>query len=514
MLQSRRVFFGLLFVISTAAHGLAFADPVIRAEWISGDCPKGLPPVAQEAPQKFSGLLTAVAAVLVPKLVSGGVDLAAKSLQAAGADRPSVLSTRTNQDFYNYLRERKNTLRSRCLIVVEADNFNSAPVAAEPHPWRPLAPHVGSYHNQRMIFMAAVDIAPEGKLFRLVPAYLEVKDWRQRSFWSSDRRDYIFSVTLSVIGQATNFASISMTLKGVEKMGNAYVLADPLMNEAATDFVPLAPLSAEGAKYINSVELAWATKDRAASVLDEKVKYDAELAARAAGKLPPPTPEIYVNPYLTELSNYCDAVRTANRDIDKSKWEMPAACNWKVSRQLDIATKARKAVERTPVWLRWAEEVCWPDPAVRARNLAAPNVEEGYECTPPTTIKSESKTHTRVASLVTVTEVIPGSKAAKFMGDALAASSADVSKVIVGKVPPLTQEARDAASSAERALEQAVIDADYKVQIAEAELAELDSAAPASKITAARMKRQAAWYAANNAYRAAGRNPPYPEGSS
>jgi hypothetical protein len=484
---------------------------MVRAEWITGDCPKGLPSVAQEAPQKFSGLLAAVASVIVPKLVSGGIDLAAKSLQAAGSDRPSTLSARTSQDFYNYLRERKNTLWSKCLIVVEADNFNAPPVSAEPHPWRPMAPHVGSYQNPRMIFMVAVDTAQEGKLFRLVPAYLEINDWRERSFWNDDHRDYIFAFTLSVIGQATHFASVNLTLKDVVKRDKPYTLADTLLNAAATDYVPLPPLSAEGTKYINAVESAWASSDRAASILDEKVKYDAEVADRAAGKLPPPMPDLYVKPYLTDLGNYCDAVRAANRDIDKSKWEMPATCKWNVDRQLDVATKSKKAVERAPIWLRWAEETCWPDPAVRARKLGTPNA-DGYECTPPSTIKKESKTHTRVAGLVTVTEVIPGSKAAKFLGDALAASSADVSKVIVGKIPPLTKEARDAANAADRALDQAVIDADYKVEIAEAELAELGSTAPTSKVTAARMKRQAAWYAANNAYRAAGRNPPYPEG--
>jgi len=495
-----------------ATPGPAFADTVVRAEWISGDCPKGLPPVAQEAPQKFSGLLIALASVILPKLVSGGVDLAAKSLQAAGEDRLSTLAARTSHDFYNYLRERRNTLGSRCLVIVEADNFNATPVATEPHVWRPLAPHVGSYQNARMIFMAAVDTAPEGKLFRLVPAYLEIKDWRERSFWNNDRRDYTFAVTLSVIGEVKNSASVSIALKGVVKKEKPYTLTDALMNEAATDYVPLPPLSAEGARYINGVEVAWATKDRAASILDEKVKYDAETADRVAGKLPPPMPELYINPYLTDLGEYCDAVRVANRDIDKSKWEMPATCKWRVERQLDLVTKSKKAAEREPAWLRWAEETCWPDPAARAKNLGVQNA-DGYECTPPSTIKKESKAHTRVATFIAVTEVRPGSKAAKFLGDTLAASSADVSKVIVGKIPPLTQEARDAASATDRALDQALIDADYKVQIAEAELAELDRAAPESKVTAARMKRQAAWYAANNAYRAAGRNPPYPEGT-
>ncbi|MDB5884653.1 MAG: hypothetical protein JWR74_824 [Polaromonas sp.] len=500
-------------LFTAAMHGVAVADPVVRAEWISGDCPKGLPLITQETPQKFAGLLAGVVAVIVPKLVSGGVDLAAKSLQAAGADRPNALSARTSQDFYNYLRERKITLRSKCLIVVEADSFDATPVAAEPHTWRPLASHVGSYQNPRMIFMAAVDTAPEGKLFRLVPAYFEIMDWRERSFWNNDRRDYTFAVTLSVIGQTTNFASVSMTLKGVEKREKAYGLADALMNEAATDFVPLPPLSAEGTKYVNNVELAWATKDRAASVLDEKVKYDVEALERASGKLPPPIPDLYVNPYLTELDKYCDAVRAANFDIAESKWEVPAICTWKVDQQLEVVTKSKKAVERNAVWLGWAEEVCWPDPAVRTKNLATPKA-DGYECTPPTTIKNESKAHTRVAGLITVTEFRPGSKTAKLLGDALAASAADVSKVIASKVPPLSQEARDTANTSDRARDQAVLSADFEVQIAEAELAELDSAALASKVTAARMKRQAAWYAANNAYRAAGRNPPYPEAPS
>lgn len=486
------------------------ANTEIRAEWYNGTCPKGLPVDANEAPQKFSGVLGVIAAAIVPKLVSGGVDIAAKTLQAAGEDRPSILTARTDTYFYNYLRERKNALNARCLIVVEAENFNNTPVASEAHPWRPMVPRVGSYQNARVIFMAAVDTAPEGKLFRLVPAYLEIKDWRERSFWSSDRRDYTVAVTLTGIGQATHFASLSMSFKGVKKQN--YTLMDSLMNDAVTEYVPLAPLSSEGAKHISTVESAWASKDRAASILDAKLRHDNEPADRAAGKIPPEMPNLYNDqPYFASVNEYCATVREANREFEKAKREIPTICNWKQEYGLALVSKAKKEAERKPDWLAWAQLTCWSDPKERAEKLKVPE-SDGYQCAEPKALKNKSTPHTRVAALVVVTEVIEGSRAAKYLGDALGASAADVSKVINEKLPSLSKESRDAADFAERALQQSIIDADFKVELAENELSELAEDAAPSKVTEARMKRQAAWYAANNAYRAAGRTPPYPEG--
>jgi hypothetical protein len=202
-----------LVAVGTSVSSLA--NTQLRAEWFNNPCPLGLPQTKAEAPVKFAGLVGAIAAVIVPKLVSGGVDLAAKKLQAAGADRPNDMSARTDDYFYTYQRTRKNVLKSNCLIVVEAENFSGQVAGLATTDWRRYAPHVGTYQGSRMIFMAAVGIAPEGKLFRLVPAYLEIKDWRERSFWSSDRRDYNIAVTLSAIGQASHFASLSMSFKGL-----------------------------------------------------------------------------------------------------------------------------------------------------------------------------------------------------------------------------------------------------------------------------------------------------------
>lgn len=506
-------FFRHLLAIVVASTAIpSFADTEIRAEWFNGTCPKGLPAEASQAPQKFAAVLAAVGSVIVPKLVSGGVDLAAKTLQAAGEDRSSAMSARTDAYFYNYLRERKNALNARCLLIVEADNFNATPVAAEPHTWRPLAPRVGAYQNARMIFMAAVITAPEGKLFRLVPAYFEIRDWRERSFWNSDRRDYIIAVTLTGIGQSTHFASVRMAFKGVNS-NQTYTLTDSLMNGAETDYVPLAPLSVEGTKTISTIESAWASKDRAASILDAKLRFDNEPADHAAGKIPPVVPNVYRDPYLAKLGEYCTAVRTASRDLEKSKREIPAVCNWQLEQRLDAVNQAKKEVERSADWLQWAKVTCWPDAQERAAQVAVPHP-DGHECTEPTSLKNQSTPHTRVTSLAVVTEVIPGSKVAKFLGNALSESATNVSKVIVDNLPPLTKEARDAANVADRALQQAVIDADYKVELAENELAELPDNAPASKVTEARMKRQAAWYTANNAYRAVGRIPPYPDGNA
>ncbi|WCM94078.1 hypothetical protein M5C99_04920 [Acidovorax sp. NCPPB 2350] len=496
-----------------AAASSSFADTQLRAEWFNNPCPLGMPASEQEAPVKVAGIVGALAAVIVPKLVAGGVDLAAKKLQAAGEDRASDKTTRTEDYFYAYQRDRKNKLKSNCLIIVEAANFDGTLTGLTPTDWRLNATRVGTYQAPRMIFMAAVQTAPEGKLFRLVPAYLDIKDWRERSFWHSDRRDYNIAVTLSGIGQSSHFASLSMSLKGLSN-NRTWTLAgnDLMMVEAATDFVPLAPISDEGTKFINSVETAYVNKDRAASILDEYQKWRKEDAEKKAGQAPMAMPKLVRDPYRKALEEYCAAVRTANKDLDKTKREMPIACNYPADELLELASAAKKSVEREPDWLNWAALTCWPVQSDRDAALAAPDA-DGATCSAPRLPKSLPQPHTRVAALVVVTEVIPGSKAAKFLGDALSASSADVSRVIVDKIGPLSKEARDARDAAERALDQAITDADYKVDIAESEYAELPDGSPASKVTTALMKRQAAWYAANVAYKAAGRNPPYPEGN-
>lgn len=502
-----------LALVAVTAAASSFAATQLRAEWFNNRCPLGMPQTEAEAPVKFAGLVGAIAAVIVPKLVSGGVDLAAKKLQAAGSDRPNEMSARTDDYFYTYQRKRKNTLKSNCLIVVEAENFDGQLAGLGATDWRRYATRVGTYQGVRMIFMAAVETAPEGKLFRLVPAYLEIKDWRERSFWNSDRRDYNIAVTLSVIGQTSHFASLSMNFKGLTSNKTWTLVSNELvMGDATTDYVPLAPISEEGTKFVASVESAWATKDHAASILDEYQKWLEDEAKKKAGTAEMPMPNLYRDAYLSLLDNYCASVRTANKDQEKSKREIPSACNFRLDQKFEAVAAAKKAVERAQDWRDWAAVTCWPDKTDRATALSAqdPN---GAVCAEPKLPKRLPQSHTRVAGLVVVTEVIPGSKAAKFLGDALAASSADVSKVIVDKLPPLSQQARDAAAATDRTLAQAVVDADYKVEIAENELAELPSDAPASKVTAARMKRQAAWYAANNAYRAVGRNPPYPDGS-
>lgn len=507
-----------LAVTALAATSSSFADTQLRAEWYNNDCPLGMPASEQEEEGPYKMAITgAVAAVIAPKLVAGGVDLAAKKLQAAGEDRANDKTARTEDYFYLYTRSRKNILQSNCLIIVEADSFDGSSDGWALTDWRQYVTRVGTYQAPRMIFMAAVQTAPEGKLFRLVPTYLEIKDWRERSFWHSDRRDYNIAVTLSGIGQTSHFASLSMSFKGLTNNHRPWTLADNdlMMVEAATDFVPLAPISDEGTKLINSVETAYVNIDRAASILNEYKKWRKEEATRNDGTAPIPMPKLVRDPYRRELDTYCMAVRTANRDLDKTKREMPATCNFRVDEQLEVANAAKKAIEREADWLNWAAVTCWPDKSKRdeaLKALAAPD-SDGATCSDPKLPKNLPQPHTLVAGLVVVTEVVPGSKAAKFLGDALSSSSADVSKVIVDKIGPLSKEARDARDAADRALDQAITDADYKVEIAEAEYAELPDASPASKITTALMNRQAAWYAANVAYKAAGRNPPYPEGN-
>ncbi len=485
------------------------ADTEVRTEWYHDRCPKGLPLSAEEAPQKFAPIFAALVAVIAPKVVEGGIDFAAKRLQAAGEDRPSVKSGRTDGYFYSYLRERKNVLDSRCLIIVEAENFSAPLSASEPHPWRASTKRVGGYQNPKYIFMATVELAPEGKFFRLVPTYFEVTDWRESSVFNREHRNYNFAVTTSALGGDKPIASVSFNFKDIQR-GHTYTATDELLASAVTDFVPLPPLSQEGTKHVNAIETAWAPKDKAASILDTKMAFANRDADIAAGKVASPMPELYRSPYIEKLRDYCSSVRNANRDVEKSKREIPKECNWEVDQRLEQAESAKKSVERSPEWIAWAQRTCWHDPAERATEVALPHP-DGHKCSTPGSIEDAAKSHTQVATIAAVTEVIPGSKTAKFLGDSLAANAAELSKPIVDHLPPLTKEARNAEDAAERALNQAVVENDYKVQLAEAELAELPENAPQSQITDKRMKRQAAWYAANNAYRAAGRVPPYPE---
>ncbi|VVE55645.1 hypothetical protein PHO31112_05016 [Pandoraea horticolens] len=509
----QRVYPVALAVVLTLSNAAGANE--LRVEWLNSPCPKGLPAQdAEEGAQKFAPIVGAVITVLAPKLIAAGIDLAAKKLQAAGSDRPDLLSARTDAFFYEYLRQRRNALQARCIVAVEAENFNAPLTEEEPHRWRINAPHVGGFINPRMIFMAAVEPAPEGKLFRLVPTYLEIGDWRVHSFFGGSKRDYNFTVSLTAIGAAKPFASTDLAFKGLSDH-TVYVASDPVLSAQVSDFMPLPEVSTGGAKYVSDVETAWASKDRAASLLDAQYKISNEKKKRAEpGYEAPPgkEPSVYNDGrYTAKLDAYCKGVAQSNKPLASAQRTVPAECNWRNQVALEAATSTKADAELRPTSLVWAAKTCWPDPTVRKQQLAMP-APKGYICTEPSTLaEAPSKLHTRVATLVVVSEVIPGSKAAKFFGDVLADSKADVSKVITDQLPPMTDQAKDAKDSAQRALQQAVVDADFQVTLAQNRLDELPADSPASKFTELRMKRQAAWYAANNAYRAVGRPPPYPE---
>jgi hypothetical protein len=474
----------------------------MRAEWLSQPCPLGLPAPTEGA--RHAGVGALLLAAVAPKLIEGGVDMAAKALTAAGQAKEDALDARTNSFYYVSHHEGKNHINARCLVVVEAQTFDADSPPDSHLSWARTSTTLKRFSAPRMVFMAAVRPLPEGKFITLEPAYLELNGTRKSGFFSArGKLDYNFAIAMETPGSTKPFASSNFTFEGLTSSG-VYTSTHPVLQSAKSLPMPMPEVSAPGQAIQSQLAEIWAPRDRAAAILDRYIRRN------------DPRPAVQPSLYMPRSNTfearqaYCQALSAANEKRPRSAFLSDPICDFAVAEARATLANALSDMELSQPLVSWAYEICYPDVNARNIRIESPPV-EGHSCqVPEQATKLHGLTYTYFTTHVVSSEVRPGSKFAKFLGEALSASKADVSRAFASKIPALTDAQKIAEEEGDRSARRAVLEADLAVEAAEATLAATPDSPVATK-TQAKLALLKAKFTANDAYRKSGRVPPYPE---
>lgn len=474
---------------------------VTRVAWLD-QCPSE---PEQPGLQAFSGFGAAIIAAVGPKLVDGAIDAAAGALKAAGESKAESTSARAFYSFYtvNQMADLVPNPDLGCVVVVRGRFASGASHAS--FPWADKAETLKGLQSIDFRFEARMQAVSGLKSFQLVPILAQLQRVQKRPWWAfgaRQTRDYNVSLALQVPGAASPFASVSFTITALEEGQSAsfddWRLAQQVSEPMA---FPAAPADVEAVR---------AKREKTVAPLLAAVDI---LTPRPATD---PAPSLFVKePQVMEaLEAYCSAQVKFNTLLPEAARQLDARCGqqYGLEQRRDALDQALQTALRTPKdkggsgrSIEWAERVC--DPKVRPPRNGPETDCKGFKSDPTLAAAKFSKFTTRL----TLVETREGSRFLAFLGTALGAAKADLSKAISDRVVPAVKNpAADEATS--RAAGRAVGLADLDVLRAEQVLAEaLEAKKSASEVTTARVALLKAKTAANDAYRNAGQPVPFPE---
>jgi hypothetical protein len=438
---------------------------------------------------KFIGLGGALAAVLAPRLIDAVVDHVTAGIRA-GAEAESRVSVATPWlgHFYRVTAtgELGRNAGIGCLVVIQgrydtiAVPFGSAMVG-------------DGLKSADIRFEAKLVSMPGLRYFQLVPQVLEVNRLSTNSFWTSDR-DLAIAVSLAAVGAAQPFASATFNFRGVAE-GMAITAPEARLAAAASPPIPY-PADLGDANLARAQQAA-----RAAPYL---------IAMRAIDQRQSPSvpaierpDELLDTSVVSALKPYCERLAEYNKGVAASLRVVDDRC----AHGLAVARDAlEKAIDRW--WVgdaayAWARRLC-PDYEPRIAGTACSiGFAEGIE----------QRSFGAFTTSAVVTEVRNPGRFAEMLAKAIGGSAAEVKTVLKDHLPEAREKASAARADADRLARRALIIADLEVQRREAvlEAVQGDQETSMAAVLAAQIDLAKAKISANDAYRKAGLEVPYPE---
>lgn len=456
----------------------------------------------EKTDQARSGILGAVLLAVAPKLIEGAVDAAANALKAAGETKSVTSTGKTSADFYAVNPQGDLTLQYGCVRVIRGD-FSGA----DNLPRDGLSALAGleGLKSTSLEFEAKIEPIRGLKYFRLRPVYLKAIHFADSSIFSKDEREYTIALSLAVPGGTVPFGSATFTFPSV-KQGEEIRLDDWRFANASSEPIAFAPESADATKVRTKRQGIAAPYLLAMDIVKSRQRAEKEGAdAAKPGSKKPITrvPSLYDNiEVVTKAVPYCGALQQYNKQLHDLARTYDERCKYVLEPATVKLESALKKAHYDDARLAWANEVC-------GTIEGSQDTEESCSKYDPDLTAVSSTYFSTSATLV---EARPGSKFAKFLGEALGASKADVSAAIGKKIIPQTSEQKDAVTQGERDARRGIIIAEMQVTQAEESLAAAALAAKPADITAARIIYVKAKIAVNDAYRKAGLAVvPYPE---
>ena len=473
---------------STAPYGASPSEAApldvtlqTRVAWLSA-CPH-----QADDKSKF-GFLGLIAGAVAPKLIEGAVDSAAAALKAAGQAKTSASTASNLSNFYGVTQEGDLKVLNPCLVVVRG-KFSSSGASSTPA-WADNDQLRGLSSVQFML-EAKVYTLRSNKYFQLVPQYLEVTGFEDRSLTDSKDRDYTVAIAMSVPGGAQPFGSAELTFKDIA-VGVIRNPNDWRLRGATSMPITFPPESADVTKAKTKREAQLAPYLIAIDILSPE---DAPSPAAAPSLYAPATA-------ASAADALCKAVNDFNHPLPKQFQVSDDRCAYKLDAKKSVLDAELTKANRSPARQDWAANICkTPLKDADGKIVGCKELSDDP--------KLDTAKFTYFTTQLTLSETREGSKFAAFLGTALGAAKDDVTAILKDKLVPKTQAQKDTEAD-DRA---AVLLADLQVTKAEEELAATLLVEPAklADITAARITLLKAKIECNKAYRKANLPSKYPE---
>ena len=479
--RSLFVFIGLLISFAIEAAGVEQT----RVGWL--DRCSNEPRAEVEHGTKFIGLGAALAAVLAPKLVDAVVDQVVAGIKA-GAEAESRVSVAVPWlgHFYRVTAtgELGRNASIGCVVVIQG-RYDTAAL-----PFGSLAVDDG-LKSADIRFEAKLVPMPGLKYFQLVPQVLEVHRLSTHSFWASDR-DLAIALSLGAVGAVQPFASATFSFRGVAE-GMKLIAPDARLVAMASAPMPY-PADLGDANIARAQQAA-----SAAPYLVAMRAIDRRQAPAVA--LPERPDELLDVAVARALKSYCQELAEHNKSVPANQRVADDRCAHDLALAHDALEKAIDRWWAGDAAYAWARRLC-PD--------YEPQI-DGKVCGIGFAEGIEDRAFGAFMTSAVLTEIRNPSKFAELLAKAVGGGAGEIKTALKERLPEARQEAEAARADSGRQARRALIIADLEVQRQEAGLEAVQIDGNKATVLVAQIELAKAKIAANDAYRKAGLEVPYPE---
>jgi hypothetical protein len=512
--------------------GANAATPQLESRlFVNEKCPSRMAGAGEKNGAFGSALLSVLAGPLVDAAVDLGVNAISKAAEDKAVDLPpaSLFGRFYSTGATGLHQVHPDNL---CITLV-AGNFG--PKAEGEQPAMPLwlvnaIPRLNKSGLQgapALYFEAEIVVSDDRKHFALHPRAVYIGQFQQSSSWGRDKRKFDIGLAFQDIESTQAYASFQFSYPDVEP---GYARLACAVGEKPLNY-PECKVDGAGATK------GWFQMQPETTGMLKLSTARKHLAARLGGLLPSPqvvyqtAPDLVLENVLSSAGDkYC-------RELDKDNARLPE--------------KLRRVDELCPVALRSSQEVSKADLALRQRKLDYVDAYMLYqeECmkkvytdapkdrktlyekfsTIPETKEADIKACVQLQPPVdggeftlsaTVVETRPGSRFAKWFAPVAKSASGDIKTLIKNELPQQRKEEKERLAKA--ASEKAALDrlalqtlkvVDLEVTMAQNNLDKAESTQPRddNDVLGKQILLLKKQFEANNAYRAAGLDPRYPD---
>jgi hypothetical protein len=465
----------LIALVAAMSYSFAYGQSLeTRATWMD-HCPSEPPPAKRLLP---------LVGLVLPYLISAGVDYASAALTKAASDKADTSAATTDDYLFeiNSVGDVHPAEKVRCLVVVRG-TFDGANSAADVANW--ATGELGGLQQPYFRFEAKIVPKVSGNIYQMVPVY--VKSWKPESpsIFAATARDYNLSVSLTQINASEPFASTTFNMKVASPGADGDLHLDQLKQMASGSLAfPSSLTDVAAQKKIR--EKRTAREITAATILD------AEWYSKQPREQP--RPDEFADPVIQRaIAVYCKNIQAKNRMLTSDHQYYNEHCIHDIVSEGENLEAAITRSLTSPKSVAWAAGVC------KTYQPPLGNIPAGCGLSPNADPIGLFRTS------VTLTETRHGAEWAKAFAKAVEDSKESIKSSAVSLLPSEREKAEQAAKNTARQASQGVLLADLAVEVAESELEELrGSNAKGSDIARARIELLKAKIARNDAYRKAG----------